>query len=235
MLTRKQLLTTGATLALTATLTGLGAGAANAAPSTPNTSTSIGAVAQHDSTPQAQRFTDVPDNLMFSNEINWLKDAGISNGWADGTYRPHQATQRAAAIAFLYRLHGSPDVQLPAQSPFKDVTPDNPFYKEIIWAHNVGITTGWSDGTFRPWAPVSREALAAFLYRAAGSPAVDQSYANKFKDVEGSQFKDAIAWMAQNHISTGWPDGTFRPHDNANRDATAAFIYRFATSQNVGA
>ena len=153
MLTRKQLLTTGTTLALTATLGGLGAGAANAAPSTPNTS--IGAVAQHDSTPQTQRFTDVPDNLMFSTEINWLKDAGISNGWADGTYRPHQATQRAAAIAFLYRLHGSPDVQLPTQSPFKDVTPDNPFYKEIIWAHNVGITTGWSDGTFRTRLPRS--------------------------------------------------------------------------------
>ena len=234
MLTRKQLLKTGATLAIVTTLGGLGAGVANAAPSTPDAS--VGAQAQHDSAPEIQqRFTDVPDNLMFSKEINWIHDAGITTGWPDGTYRPHAATQRAAAVAFLYRLNGSPDVQLPAQSPFKDVTPDNPFYKEIVWAHNVGIANGWADGTFRPCEPITREALAAFMYRNAGSPAVDQSYANKFKDVAGSQFKDAIAWMAQEGISTGWADGTFRPYQSANRDATAAFMYRFAMNQHVGA
>lgn len=229
MLTRKQFLKTGATLALATTIGGLGAGAANAAPSTSTPTAEASAEVA------AQRFTDVPDSLMFAKEINWIKDAGITTGYPDGTYRPHEATQRAAAIAFLYRLNGSPDVQLPAQSPFKDVTPDNPFYKEIVWAHNVGITNGWPDGTFRPWAPVTREALAAFMYRNAGSPAVDQSYANKFKDVGGSQFKDAIAWMAQEGISTGWADGTFRPSQAANRDATAAFMYRFAMNQHVGA
>lgn len=230
-ITRKQFISTGASLALAATIGGLGATAANAAPTNTNSAPAASAVSEV----TVQRFTDVPDNLMFAKEINWLKEAGVANGWSDGSFRPHEQTQRAASIAFLYRLHGAPDVALPEASPFKDVDPSNPFYKEIVWAYNVGITTGYPDGTFRPWDSVSREALAAFMYRSAGSPAVNQEYASKFKDVSGSQFKDAIAWMAQNRISTGWSDGTFRPHEAANRDATAAFLYRYAMAQHTGA
>jgi|GEM_PF-4853617 len=102
MLTRKQLLKTGATLAIVTTLGGLGAGVANAAPSTPDAS--VGAQAQHDSEPEIQqRFTDVPDNLMFSKEINWIHDAGITTGWPDGTYRPGEPIHRDAMAAFIHR------------------------------------------------------------------------------------------------------------------------------------
>ena len=55
-----------------------------------------------------------------------------------------------------------------------DVATTNQFYKEIAWLHSSGISTGWArgDGTFefRPLAPIARDAMAAFLYRAAGSP-----------------------------------------------------------------
>ncbi|WP_259558085.1 S-layer homology domain-containing protein [Brachybacterium sillae] len=67
--------------------------------------------------------------------------------------------------AFLYRLAGSPSYRLPSTSRFRDVPLRSQFAKEIHWLASTGITTGWPDGTFRPVTPVTREAMAAFLYR----------------------------------------------------------------------
>lgn len=71
--------------------------------------------------------------------------------------------------AFMYRLAGSSAFTPPATSPFADVATDNPFYKQITWLANSGISTGWteSDGskTYRPYLAVNRDAMAAFMYR----------------------------------------------------------------------
>jgi hypothetical protein len=71
--------------------------------------------------------------------------------------------------AFLYRyattLAGAPAHAAPATAPFSDVRPGDAFHREVSWAAAAGITTGYPDGSFRPGAPVSREAMAAFLYR----------------------------------------------------------------------
>lgn len=91
-----------------------------------------------------------------------------------------------------------------------------------------GITTGYPDGTFRPNAPVNRDAMAAFFYRAAGSPHVDLPTTSHFSDVStDNQFYREITWLASKGISTGWPDGTYRPVTPIARDAMAAFIYRY--------
>ena len=50
-------------------------------------------------------------------------------------------------------------------SPFTDVTPQTPFYKEMAWVQAEGISTGWPDGTYKPWEPVNRDAMAAFMAR----------------------------------------------------------------------
>jgi hypothetical protein len=70
--------------------------------------------------------------------------------------------------AFLYRFAGKPAFTPPAVSPFSDVTPSTPFYKEITWLASTGITGGFSDGTFRPLGTVKRDAMAAFLFRFDG-------------------------------------------------------------------
>src|SRR5665811_2575311 len=85
------------------------------------------------------------------------------------------AVRREAMAAFLYRFAGSPAFTPPATSPFVDVATSASFYKEIAWLSAQGISTGtdMGDGTFqfRPAESVSREAMAAFLYRFKGSPA----------------------------------------------------------------
>lgn len=176
---------------------------------------------------RTQFFTDVSIYHYFYNEISWLASTGITTGWSDGTYRPGNNINRDAMAAFLYRMAGSPAYTAPAKSPFKDVPTTHPFYKEISWLASQGITTGWSDGTFRPNENITREAMAAFLYRMAGSPQVKTS--TGFVDVSSANpFRAPINWMASQNISTGWADGTYRPYDSVTREAMAAFIYRFA-------
>lgn len=177
--------------------------------------------------PTPQRFIDVPAGMMFADDIEWLAAQGISTGWPDRTYRPLAPIARDAMAAFLYRAMGSPRFTPPARPSFRDVPRTNQFYKEIEWLASRGITTGWPDGTFRPLDPIARDAMAAFLYRAAGKPRFTVPARLSFRDVlRGTMFLKEIEWMRSTGISTGWPDGTYRPLDTVKRDAMAAFIRR---------
>lgn len=173
-------------------------------------------------------FKDVPKNHVFYSEISWLANKGITRGWPDGTFRPTQAVQRDQMAAFLYRMAGSPQYTAPTTSPFKDVPTSHVFYKEIAWLSKQGITKGWSDGTFRPSQSISREQMAAFFYRMAGSPAYTAPKASPFKDVPTNHvFYKEIAWMNGQDIARGWSDGTFRPYEPVKREQMAAFLFRY--------
>ena len=157
----------------------------------------------------------------------WLAHTGVTTGWSAAggrEYRPLDNIERGAMAAFMFRLAGSPEFTPPATSPFRDVPTTHQFYKEITWMRSVGITTGYPDGTFRPDDAISREAMAAFMYRAAGTPAY--SGTGGFSDTGSSGFQKEIAWVKSQGISTGYPDGTFKPNDPVKRDAMAAFMYR---------
>ena len=104
----------------------------------------------------------------FYTEIEWLAGERITRGWPDGTYRPGENIERGAIAAYFYRMAGAPDFTPPVVSPFKDVDPSHPFYREITWLASKGITRGWGDGTFRPVEPIHRDAMAAFVYRFRG-------------------------------------------------------------------
>ncbi len=173
-------------------------------------------------------FRDVTTGTKYHGEITWLASEGVSTGWPDKTFRPLQSVNRDAMAAFMYRLQGSPAYTPPKVSPFRDVDPGAQFYKEISWLASEKISTGWTDGTFRPLTPVNRDAMAAFMYRLADSPAYNAPTSSAFRDVgTRSQFYKHISWLASQQISTGWADGTFRPGEAVNRDAMAAFMYRF--------
>ena len=180
----------------------------------------------------AAPFVDVPyGSSIFFTEIAWMKHEGLSEGWKEKngySYRPLRPIARDAMVAFLYRAAGEPDFTPPRVSPFKDVPVGSTFYKEITWAEAQGITTGWGKDTFRPLAPVNRDAMAAFLYRSAGEPAYTPPRDSPFEDVSStSTFYKEISWAESVGITTGWSDGTYRPLQPINRDAMAAFVYRW--------
>lgn len=185
-------------------------------------------------------FTDISGS-GFRSDITWMYDTGLSTGWRDGTYRPYQAISREAMAAFMYRLAGNPAFTPPAKSPFVDVPTSSLFYKQIAWLEAEDLANGWEDGTFRAGASMSREAMAAFIFRYSGEycrlPAT-LGYAGPpappFKDVPvKGAFYGEIAWTSQYGISKGWSDGTYRPLDPISREAMAAFIHRLDTYQDA--
>ncbi|MBO1268232.1 S-layer homology domain-containing protein [Arthrobacter cavernae] len=185
-------------------------------------------------------FTDISGS-GFQDDILWMYDKDLSNGWPDGSYRPFEPISREATAAFMFRLAAPAAYTAPAISPFKDVPTGHPFYREIAWMESRGLANGWDDGTFRPYESISREAMAAFLYRYSGgycrvpaSAGFQEPLASPFKDVPaGGGFYKEISWTSHAGVSTGWSDGTYRPVDPITREAMAAFIHRLDTFQGA--
>ena len=106
---------------------------------------------------------------------------------------------RGELAAALYVQAGTPEVKLPETSPWPDVKTDDPNFPAYVWARQKGITFGWSDGKFHADAGISNATVAAFAYRAAGSPAVKGN--SPYSDVApGSAFYREILWAQQNKV-----------------------------------
>ncbi|NQX14147.1 S-layer homology domain-containing protein [Microbacteriaceae bacterium VKM Ac-2855] len=116
------------------------------------------------SAPATASFSDVPTSHPFFREIEWMKSAGITTGNADGTFAPNSPVSRQAMSAFLARMSGE-TVPAVTAAPFSDVRATDDFADAIAWMAAENISRGYDDGTFRPLEPVSRQAMAAFLFR----------------------------------------------------------------------
>jgi hypothetical protein len=181
--------------------------------------------------PPSWQFSDVPPGHAFFAEITWMAEIGLSTGYPNGTYLPSATLSRQAMSAFLYRLNGSPDGPEPEclVAPFSDVPVDSPFCGEIAWMADTGISEGYEDGTYRPTAGLTRQAMSAFLYRSAEPGTTPPPCTSEpFSDVPvDNPFCPQIAWMAASGISEGYPDGTYKPGVELTRQAMSAFLYRY--------
>lgn len=111
-------------------------------------------------------FSDVSASHPFFSKVAWVAEEGIAQGYADGSFRPSGSVTRQATAAFLHRLAGLPEVPAGTVPPsFWDVPASHPFFDEIRWAAALGIARGYDDRTFRGGAAVTRQAMAAFLFR----------------------------------------------------------------------
>jgi hypothetical protein len=181
----------------------------------------------------AQDFPDVGVAHPFFLDVCWLAQMGVTGGFLDGTFKPGQAVSRQAMSAFIYRLAGAPAFTPPATPTFGDVGTSHPFFREIEWMADTGITVS-DQPAFRPGASVSRQAMAAFIYRVAGEPPT-VPLGQAFADVSPNHpFYVAIAWLSDNGVAQGFTDGTFRPSASVSRQAMAAFMLRVAENSLIG-
>jgi len=175
-------------------------------------------------------FSDVPDGAPFAEDIAWLTAGGLAAGYADGSFRPAAPVSRQALASFLYR-HAHDGAAPPPCSDqwFGDVPTSSPFCGAVAWLVGTGIATGYTDGSFRPDAPVSRQATAAFLqrYRAAAAPTGTTCQRSLFPDMPDNGFCDEVTWLASSGIATGYQDGLFRPAAAVSRQAIAAYLHRY--------
>ena len=182
-------------------------------------------------------FTDIYDDTYHSQDIAWMASAGITEGFSDGSFRPLDSVARCDIAAFMYRMAGSPEYTPSSEdwTKFSDVDSSTPHAKEVLWLASQGITSGFSDGTFRPYDTIARCDMAAFLARyyksvIAGS---DYSYSPsstdqaRFSDVDSSTpHAEDIWWLGAAGISYGYSDGTFGVYQEIARCDLAAFMSR---------
>ncbi|WP_449283286.1 S-layer homology domain-containing protein [Leucobacter sp.] len=189
-----------------------------------------------DPEPTKPPFTDVSKNQKFAKEITWMYTSGLSTGVKTQNgreYQPKTGVSREAMAAFLYRMDGAKYTG-PKVSPFADVKPGDKFYDEITWMYAKGLSTGVQQSSgkpdYQPKATVTREAMAAFIYRLEGAKytAPNTSF---FSDIaRGDKFYREISWMYDSGLSTGvkQPSGkpAYQSKAQVTREAMAAFLYR---------
>ncbi len=156
-------------------------------------------------------FPDVAATNSAVREVEWGVAEGITNGYADGDFHPGDAVSRQAAAAFLYRLAGEPAFTPPSTPTFNDVSTSHTFFTEIEWAADQGLVAGYADGGFHSTSGVSRQAIAAFMYRFAdgtsAAPDLPTIESECFTDVTTShQFYDEIVWTRWQNVTLRWAE-----------------------------
>lgn len=179
--------------------------------------------------PAALPFTDVKESDWFYQEVKYAYDQGMMNGTAADTFAPSLPTSRAMIVTILYRLADSPAAQAHA---FPDVAPAQYYASPVGWAAGQSIVNGYEDGTFRPDGLLTREQLAAILYRysrAMGYDTTQRGVLTGFTDVASiSPYAvEPLSWAVGTGLLTGMGDGSIAPGGYATRAQVATILARF--------
>lgn len=170
-------------------------------------------------------FVDVKQGDYYYDAVQWAVGKKITSGTSATTFTPDGICTRAQTVTFLWRSQGSPKAA-GAENPFTDVSKDAYYYDAVLWAVEQGITNGTSAITFSPDATVTRGQTAAFLWRVAKQPQVDQT-ANPFADVtQDAYYYNAVLWAVAKEITNGTSSTTFSADQGCTRAQIVTFLWR---------
>ena len=174
-------------------------------------------------------FTDVRESDWFYEDVAFAYENGLFAGTSDTTFSPNASMTRAMLVTVLYRLEGEPAVS--GRSGFSDVTFNSYYEDAVTWAADNGIVNGTSITTFSPNANVTREQMAAILYRYAQYKKYNtaaSSSLNGFTDQASvSGYATAsLEWAVAEKLVNG-SAGKLMPTGNATRAQVAAILHRF--------
>lgn len=181
---------------------------------------------------QPHPFTDVK-NQWFKEAVLFAHNRDLMNGVGDTTFAPNNTTTRAQLVTVLYRLEGLP--QVVAASPFTDLTKN--WYKDAVaWAFEQGIVNGKTATTFAPNAPITRQEIAAILYRYAQYKGFDTGTLGNLSvypdaDQLSSYAKAPMQWASAQGLITGVKKSAtltiLSPKTSATRAQIATILMRF--------
>lgn len=177
-----------------------------------------------------KRFSDVASGAWYAEYITYVTENALMNGYDDGRFGPNDQTTRAQIVTVLYRLEGEPATR--SSNSFSDVSAGGQYYSSAVaWAAVNDIVNGYEDGRFGPNDNVTREQIAAILYRYATYKGYDTENAGSianFSDAAkvSSWANTAISWAVGEELMNG-DNGALRPQGNATRAEIAALLMRF--------
>ena len=161
------------------------------------------------------------DGTVHEYATVWANEAGIAQGFDDGTFRPGSSVTRAQMATFLHRTFDVPDS---STHRFRDVGTGNPHAPAINALAEAGIALGVESGRFRPHAAVSRAQMASFLVRATG---LDEVAADgRFRDVRGGPHVGSIHAIADAGVTLGCAPERYCPDDPVARGQMSSFLHR---------
>ncbi len=174
-------------------------------------------------------FTDMPAVTNWAHKgIEFCLENGLMNGVTDTMFRPEGTLTRGQLVTILYRVAEQPKVTF--RDTFSDVKEGKYYAHAVIWAANNNIVNGFPDGTFRPKAEITREQIAAILYRFVGEPAVTGTLNFPDGRTVSKYAVNAMLWANQAELINGIKsNGITRlaPRSNATRAQIASITMRF--------
>lgn len=181
---------------------------------------------QDDSCPMAA-FSDAELGAWYHDGVHYCLENNLMVGTGKTTFEPDAVTTRGMIVTILWRLEGSPIVDHPMD--YDDVKLEDWYGKAVRWADSAGVVTGYGSGKFGPNDPITREQMAAMLWRYAGSPNVDGSLSSF---VDGAQASDwaqsAMIWAVDQELITGVGHNQLESCGQATRAQAATLLMRFA-------
>ncbi len=174
------------------------------------------------------QFTDVSKNDSCYNAVNYLYSKDIMNGTSATKFSPNAELTRAMIVTILYRAQGEPTIR--TSGSFKDVAAGRYYTEAVEWAAANNIVKGFTDGTFKPDKPVTREQLAAFLLRFAQYNGVRIAEAGSQLSADAlvsDWARENVAWAAAEGILTSAQ--TRNAKQNAARAEVAMALYTYLT------
>ena len=175
-------------------------------------------------------FPDVTEGDWFYDAVRYAYETGLMDGVEDNLFAPNSETTRAQLVTILYRLAGEPEPG--GDSGFSDVAAGIWYTDAVAWAAENGIVNGVSDTEFAPGDDITREQLAAILYRYAACQGYDVSQRadlSGFGDASSisGYAQEALSWAHAQGLVLGFEDGSLRPQGTASRAQIAAVLMRF--------
>lgn len=179
-------------------------------------------------------FADVSGGDWFAEDVSWVYGAGLMDGVGGGLFDPYGAVTRAMAAVILHRMALSPAPDGDASALFSDVAAGAWYTEAVGWCTEQGLFTGYGDGSFGPNDPLSRQQLAAVLYRWAVRSGVDVSVGEDTNILSYTDALDvdeyaveAMQWCCGAGLIQG-SGGMLMPRDGASRAQLAAILHRYA-------
>ena len=176
-------------------------------------------------------FIDVRGDDWFYDDVAYVYENGLMNGTSETTFSPYISTTRGMIVTILYRMEGKPAVL--EACPFTDVKAGAYYERAIVWAAENGIVKGYGNGCFGPDDQITREQMAAILYRYAKNRGLDVSVGENTNILSYDDALDiseyavpAMQWACGAQIIHG-ADGRLTPGAKATRAQVAAILHRF--------
>ena len=176
-------------------------------------------------------FTDVAESAWYYDAVAYVYENGIMEGTGGTLFQPAATTTRGMIVTMLYRLEGEPAA---GSSTFADVPAGTWYASAVAWASANGIVTGYGNGAFGPEDTITREQLAAILYRYAQYKGYEVTAAGAslggYTDAGqiSAWAQAAMTWANAQDLITGNTATTLNPLGQASRAEVAAILMRFA-------